>query len=140
MDIKKVMYVEDNVMKYMSVVRLLKKIGVWDIKHANNSVEALKFVDTEKFDLIILDMHFQFDGKDDIQAGEKTMKCIREKGIKTPIIFCSSRNWKIPGTLGNIFYNERRNWECEAQELFQCLRSIIGNDREKIMNNIKAKV
>lgn len=124
MDIKKVIYVEDNTMKYMSVVRLLNKIGIWDIKHANNSVEALKLVDAEKFDLIMLDVHFQFDGEDDRQAGEKTMKCIRKKGIETPIIFCSSRNWKVPGTLGNIFYNERRDWESEAMELFQYLRTI----------------
>ena len=72
----------------------------------------------------MLDVHFQFDGEDDRQAGEKTMKCIRKKGIETPIIFCSSRNWKVPGTLGNIFYNERRDWESEAMELFQYLRTI----------------
>lgn len=124
MDIKKIMYVEDNTMKYMNVSRFLNIIGIYDIRHATDSEEALSFVEKEKFDLIMLDMHYKFEGKDDHQAGENTMRCLREKGVETPIIFCSSRNWKIPGTLGNIFYNERRDWEYEALELFQQLRSI----------------
>lgn len=124
MILKKIMYVEDNMVKYMSVTRFLNRMGIYDIRHASNSTEALKLVEKEKFNLIMLDMHFCFEEKDDEQAGEKTMKCIREKGIETPIIFCSSRNWKVPGTLGNIFYNECRDWECEAMELFQYLRTI----------------
>ena len=124
MDIIKIMYVEDNTMKYMSVTRFLNRIGIYYIKHATNSEEALRFVENEKFDLIMLDMHYKFEGKDDQQAGEKTMQYLRKKGIETPIIFCSSRNWRIPGTLGNIFYNERRDWESEAMELFQQLRAI----------------
>lgn len=124
MTINKVLYLEDNTMKYMSVSRFLNKIGICDIRHANNATQALEFLEKEIFDLIMLDMHFSFEEKDDQQAGEKTMDCIRKKGIGTPIIFCSSRNWKVPGSLGNIFYNERRDWECEAMELFQQLRKI----------------
>jgi len=124
MQIKKILYVEDNTMKYMSVTRFLNKMGIYDVRHANNSDEALEFVEKENFNLIMIDMHFPFEGEDDRLAGEKTMKNIREKGIQTPIIFCSSRNWKVPGSLGNIFYNERRDWESEAMELFQQLRAI----------------
>lgn len=72
----------------------------------------------------MMDMHFKFDGRDDFMAGEKTMKRIRENGIDIPIIFCSSRNWKISGALGNIFFNERRDWESETKNLFQYLRTI----------------
>ena len=124
MDIKKIMYVEDNTIKYMNVCRFLNRIGIYDIRHATNSEEALSLVEKEKFDLIVLDMHFEFEGKDDHQAGEKTMQCLRRNGIEIPIIFCSSRNWKIPETLGNIFYNECRDWEYEALELFQKLKAI----------------
>lgn len=124
MRIEKILYVEDNSIKYVNVVRFLRRIGIEDVSYACDSAEALKLVEQETFDLIMLDMHFKFEGKDDIRAGEKTMSCIREKGIDTPIIFCSSQNWKIPGTLGNIFFNERRDWEREAEELFRTIKTL----------------
>lgn len=121
MKINKILYVEDNPIKYASVERFLRGLGYANVSQAFDSNEAFELLKEECFDLIILDMHFKYDGIDDHAAGEKTMKQIRDSGIDTPIVFCSSRNWKIPGSLGNIFYNERRDWESEARELFQNL-------------------
>lgn len=50
MDIKKIMYVEDNPIKYMGVTRFLKNIGVENIKQAKDSSEALALVGQEAFD------------------------------------------------------------------------------------------
>lgn len=124
MKINKILYVEDNAIKYATVVRFIHGLGYGNVSHALDSNEAFELLKKESFDLIMLDMHYKFDGIDDHVAGEKTMRWIREKGIETPIIFCSSRNWKIPGSLGNIFYNERRDWESEARELFQSLKEL----------------
>ena len=118
------MYIEDDIMKYMSVVRFLKQLGIDKIDSADTAQKGVEMIEKahvsgEDYDLLILDMHFNFYGRDDIEAGEKTMQLLRDKGIDTPVIFCSSQNWKIPGAVGNIFYNERRDWESEARELFQ---------------------
>ena len=77
-----------------------------------------------KSDLLISDMHFDFYGTDDREAGEKTLNLIRERGYTIPVIFCSSQNWKIPGSIGNIFYNPRRDWEIEADELFRKIKAL----------------
>lgn len=124
MQIKRILYIEDNTLKLMSVMKFLRSMDIPQIDTAGNAEKAVKMIvqahhENRDYDLIVSDMHFDFYGKDDIEAGEKTMKLIREKGIDTPIIFCSSQNWKIPGAVGNIFYNERRDWETEARALFQ---------------------
>lgn len=118
------MYIEDDVMKYMSVVRFLRQLGIDRIDSADTAQKGIEMIEKahasgEDYDLLILDMHFNFYGSDDAEAGEKTMQLLRDRGIDTPVIFCSSQNWKIPGALGNIFYHERRDWESEARELFQ---------------------
>ena len=129
MKINRILYVEDDTIKYMRVVCFLKSIGIREIESVRNAKAAMEIIEEahskgEDFDLIMLDMHYDFYGENDKQAGEKTMNLIREKGIETPIIFCSSQNWKIPGAFGNIFYNERRDWESEAAELFSKLKGM----------------
>lgn len=64
-------------------------------------------------------MHFDYYGQDDREAGQKTLKQIREMGCDVPVVVCSSQNWKIPETAGTIFYNPRRNWEREADEVLK---------------------
>ena len=39
--------------------------------------------------------------------------------IKTPIIVCSSINEKIPNILGNVWYQEKRDWETEMLNLLK---------------------
>ena len=95
MNIKKVLLVEDTTTKYMDIFRYLRRYD-FDVTWVTNAEEA----------------------------GEKTMKRIRENGCVTPIVFCSSRNWKIPGAIGNIFYNPRSDWELEADRLFRELKGM----------------
>ena len=69
-------------------------------------------------------MHFDYFGQDDHEAGEKTMALLREKGYNIRTIICSSDNWLIPGAIGSIFYNPGRNWEAEADMLFQKIKAL----------------
>ena len=129
MKIKKVLYIEDNTTKYMAVNRYLGKQKLSTLDWAKKAEEAIEMIEVAikegaPYDLIVSDMHFDFFGEDDHDAGEKVMKLLREKGINTPIIFCSSQNWIIPGAVGNIYYNPYRDWEIEADELFKKLKEI----------------
>ena len=128
MKIEKVLFIEDSIEKYMEVYRYLKKQGIDIIEHARNAEDALDSVeeairDKAPFDLVISDMHFDYFGEDDREAGEKTMALFREKGYDIPTIFCSSQNWRVPGSVGNVFYNPRRDWEFEADKIFKELKT-----------------
>ncbi len=129
MNISKVLYIEDSTTKYMDVYRYLRRYGFATIDWVTNSVDAVEHLENAvqaeaPYDLLISDMHFDFYGTDDHEAGEKTLNLIRERGYTIPVIFCSSQNWKIPGSIGNIFYNPRRDWEIEADELFRKIKAL----------------
>lgn len=91
--------------------------------NAEKGIEKIEQAQTsgEDYDLLILDMQYDLYGTDDDRVGEKNMKILREKGIDTPVVFCSSHKWKISGAVGNIFFNERRNWESEIRELLKTI-------------------
>ena len=129
MKLAKVLYIEDSTSKYMEVSRYLRKQGISTLDWVTNAENALKYVekssqDGDQYDLIVSDMHFDYFGVDDQEAGEKTMALFREKGYNIPTIFCSSQNWKIPGAIGNIFYNPRRDWEFEADDLVRKIKNM----------------
>ncbi len=125
----KVMYIEDSASKYMDICKYLKTKGIKTVDWVTNAEDAIKQIEAAAseeapYDLLVSDMHFDYFGKDDIEAGEKTLKLIREKGYTVPVIFCSSQDWVIPGSIGNIFYNPNRDWELEADELFREIKSM----------------
>ena len=129
MQVNRLLYVEDSVEKYMDVAGFLRRYNFLHIDWVTNAEKAVAIIDdAEKdgkpFDLIISDMHFDFFGVDEHDAGEKLLRLIREKGYQIPFIFCSSQNWKISESIGNIFYNPRRNWEDDAEKLFKELQII----------------
>lgn len=129
MEIKKILFIEDTTEKYMEVYRFLRRQGYTEIDWVRNAQKAIEAVEkakpsNETYSLVLSDMHFEFYGQDDHEAGIKTMNLFREKGYNIPVVFCSSQNWKIPGTIGNIFYNPRRDWEREAEELFRKMRKM----------------
>lgn len=129
MEIKKILFIEDTTEKYMEVYRFLRRQGYTEIDWVSNAQKAIEAVEkakqsNETYSLVLSDMHFEFYGQDDHEAGIKTMNLFREKGYNIPVVFCSSQNWKIPGAIGNIFYNPRRDWEREAEELFRKMRKM----------------
>lgn len=120
MNIIKVINIEDCAIKHSSVTKELHQLGVKEVfwaKDAKSGIDEIEraIADGKAYDLLVLDMHFEFYGEIDKAAGEKTMKLLREKGIEIPIIFCSSQNWNIPGAIASVFYNERRYWEADLK-------------------------
>ena len=129
MKIDNVLYIEDSIEKYMDIYHFLRDQRVSQIEWATDAEKALQILEKyEKegrtIDLILSDMHFDYFGVDDRNAGERIMLLLREKGCKIPFVFCSSQNWKVEGSLGNIFYNPRRAWEIEAEQLFRDIKQL----------------
>ena len=124
MQIKRLLYIEDSLEKYMDVSRVLRRLNITDIEWATTAEKAMTLIEkgyknNSPFDVVLSDMHFDYFGIDDHEAGEKLMKLVHEKGYDIPFVFCSSQNWKIPESMGNVFYNPRRNWEIEMENLFK---------------------
>lgn len=129
MTVNKVLCIEDSASKYMDINIYLNRRSISIVDWATNAKDALEDIENainsgSPYDLLISDMHFDFYGKDDREAGEKTLNLIWEKGWEIPVIFCSSQDWTIPRALGNIFYNPDKDWESEADELFDQLRNM----------------
>lgn len=61
----------------------LKKLGIENIQEVTNGKEALEAAGKTKFDLILLDWYMP------IMTGLEALKAMREKGIETPIVFCT---------------------------------------------------
>lgn len=77
----KVMVAEDNPFNTMFIEKLFEKFGFKEFNHANNGLEVLSKLETEKFDLILMDI--QMPEKD----GLSTTKDIIEKyGDERPYI------------------------------------------------------
>lgn len=127
MRIQKVINIEDSAIKHSQVTKELKQYGIKEVFWARNAESGIDEIESaidmgQPYDLLVLDMHFDFYGEDDRAAGEKTMKQLQEKGIEIPVIICSSQNWNIPGAVANVFYNERRYWE---EDLKRALDKLI---------------
>ena len=113
----KVLNFEDSVYKANAIRKILgNRCGVASVEQVSNVEDGLKMLKDaesagEPFDLIITDMHFP------MRAGEKLVQILQERGNQTNIIVCSSRNMKLPGVYGCIWYSEISDWEEELCDL-----------------------
>ena len=129
MNINRILYVEDSTDKYMDIRDYLNRLGykniVWvtDAKKAEEAVENAQR-EGKPFDLFLFDMHFDFFGENDQKAGSRLMKFFREKGYDTPVIFCSSDNWLVPGSVGTVYYNPWRDWEEDMKDLIETVKEM----------------
>ena len=120
MKIQNVINIEDDAMKNCDITKALKKYGVKEVKWAATAELGIMEIELaiaagQPYDILVLDMHFDFYGEIDNQAGEKTLNLLREKGIEIPVIMCSSQNWNIQGTVACILYNDKRDWESDMK-------------------------
>lgn len=125
----KIVYIEDKVDKYMAVKRALDSLGITDVCRAKDSETGIEKIEQaiaegQPYDLLISDMHFPIDGEFDRNAGEKTMQRLRDRGINIPVIFCSSQNWKIPGAVDTIFYNEMRDLQQDIKAALEKVKKL----------------
>ena len=129
MIVNRILYVEDTIAKYMDIRDYLNRLGYKNIEWVSNAakaVEAVEKADAEgkSFDLFLFDMHFDYFGENDQKAGSRLMRYFREKGNNTPVIFCSSDNWRVNGSIGTVFYVPERDWEEELKDLIQTVKEL----------------
>ena len=121
----KVLNFEDSVYKANAIRKILgNRCGVASVEQVSNVEDGLKMLKDaensgEPFHLIITDMHFPMRSGaiSDTEAGEKLVQILQERGNQTNIIVCSSRNMKLPGVYGCIWYSEISDWEEELCDL-----------------------
>jgi len=74
---EKILVVEDDKINQIVIKKMLKELGYINIKIASNGVEALKFIENYRFDLILMDVQLpELDGSE-------TVRIIRKNEIKT---------------------------------------------------------
>ena len=57
----------------------------------------------------------------DWEAGEYFLKALAEKNINLPVIICSTRNYRIPGAYGSVWFSDLSDWEMDLRSLINRL-------------------
>lgn len=120
----RVLNIEDDICKHTAISRVLKAGGVEQIAHAVNAETGISMIEdaireNRPFELLVLDMNFCVNGKDEMEAGLYVMEELRKRDISIPTIICSSLRLRIPDVVGCVFYKENRNWEDELREMLK---------------------
>ena len=119
--IKKIINIEDTVIKHCEINRALGYNGYPNAVCAKNAEEGLEMIEMaiaegEPFELLITDMEFPVNGTVDPKAGVFVMEELERRGIHLPIIVCSSVRYNFSeqkNVVGCVFYNKNRdlNWD-----------------------------
>lgn len=64
-------------------IKHLNMMGIVDIDQAGDGLEVLEALGKTTYDLILMDWHMPN------MDGYETLKVIRERGIRTPVVFCT---------------------------------------------------
>lgn len=127
----KIIHLEDDVIKYSTIKRVLVNAGIRndDVVWTDNVEDGIEQIekaikDGEPFELAITDQHYPVKKgmKADWDAGEIFIDTIENKGIAIPIIVCSSMNMNYKNVYGNVWYSELSNWEAELQAYIKKLK------------------
>lgn len=116
----KILNLEDNVFKHQDIRRVLKnKYGEIEIDWARNLEEGIDQIAKQAYDIIITDMYFPARaGEEDSNSGEILIRKIKDMNIHTPIILCSSADYRcIPDVVGTVYYHPEKLWEIELCNL-----------------------
>lgn len=123
----------------MKICRALSNIGITSVKLATNvseGVEKIEFAlqNGTPFDLAISDMHYPVQRGEiaDWEAGEYFLKVLSEKNIDLPVIICSTRNYRIPGAYGSIWFSDLSDWEMDLRNLVNELRKCNKRNKTRI--------
>jgi len=88
MEIKKILVVDDNEPIRRIAEISLKQVGNWNVKLVESGEAALKIVQEEKFDLILLDVMMPN------LDGPTTFGRLRQQNCHTPVIFVTAKVMK----------------------------------------------
>ena len=136
---------EDNIYKANAIRKVLfNRCGVTAVELVSNVEDGLQMLEEaesagEPFDLIITDMHFPMrsGAVSDTEAGEKLVQILQEQGNRTNIIVCSSRNMKLLGVYGCIWYSKISDWEEELYDLVKTMERRSGDFFSKKIINLE---
>ena len=128
MQVRKVLNIEDRVEKHVAIRRALERCGVPYVDHAENAVDGLDMIEAaiaegKPYDVVVSDMCFPMSkGGMEVEAGWYVMDELNARGIKVPVIVCSSMRLVIPEIIGCIHYSERSDLDAEMRELIDTVR------------------
>lgn len=131
----RIIHLEDSVDKHMEVCRELRKMGITNVEWATNVSEGLGQIETAilngtPFNLAITDMHYPLRRGDvaDWKAGEYLIETLAKKGIDLPVILCSTRNYRISGAYGSVWFSDLSDWEIDLCNLIDKLKTQITGE------------
>ena len=131
MVVRKVLNIEDYMMKHVDVVRALNRCDVPNVDHAMTAVEGLDMIEAaieegKPYHAIVSDMYFPISpGGYETQAGMYVIEELRARGIDVPVIVCSSARMVIPDIVGCIHYNPIRNdLDADMREMIEIVRNM----------------
>ncbi len=73
--------------------------------------------------LIVTDMHYPLESgmEADHNASYILLERLKERGIKIPVIICSTQNFHSPDALGTVWYSKLRDIEFDFKEMLRKL-------------------
>ena len=122
--INKVLLLEDNIFKAADITRALEQYGIKELHKVRNQeagkeklLEAIK--EQKPYDLIITDMNYPLEAGEetDPEAGFKLLLWLKKRGILTPVIICSSYQYREPSVLGCIRYHRNGDLYTEFKKV-----------------------
>lgn len=115
----RILVVEDRPLSQRMAVALLKQKG-WKVKAVSHGKEALKVLEKETFQAILMDIEMPE------MDGYETARTLREKGIKTPIVAMTAHS--IPEIRGKVLeagMNDILNKPLAGEKVFWVLDQLI---------------
>ena len=124
----RVLIVDDDVFKAVDIKKALKFNGIRHITLVRNQEAVWDEIDKAKengntIDLIVTDMHYPLEPglEADHNAGYILLERLKERGIKIPVIICSTQNFHSADALGTVWYSKLRDIDADFKEILRKL-------------------
>lgn len=130
MIVRKVLNLEDSIPKHVDVRRALERCGVPFVDHADNANDGLDMIEAaikegKPYDVIVTDMFFpRSKGAMARESGGYVIDELEARGIKVPVIVCSSARILESRAVGCIHYNSRCDLDADMREFIEEIRAM----------------
>lgn len=125
----RILVVDDNVYKLMSIKRALEYNGVTMITTVNNQEDVFSelAIPGAHYDVIVTDMQYPLTSGSSVNcdAGYILIDRLKEQKIDIPVIICSSDNVSPGDAIGTVWYNGLRELEYDMYEQLLYVVSLV---------------
>lgn len=126
-NIHRILNIEDTMGKHWDINRALSWNRYPEAELATDAQTGIAMIEQaiaegNPYELLITDMHYSVNGVDNEEAGLYVINELKLRGIRIPIIVCSSVRYHIPEILGCVFYNKSRDLNWDFKELLSELK------------------